>query len=269
MTKRYIPTFETFISNSTVGNGIEIDHQSGPNWRTTLGVSSRKLKVCIYFDIGVKQETVSVWELFLTRNLNCVATILSSSQIKKEKLDKFDLFIIPGGSSYSENLGLGDIHKQEIKKYVEAGGKLLAVCAGAFLVTKSHDWSMGIVPLDEMNRLEDLKEDILYLDFDITEKGAEVLNTNRTESRFYFHGGPVFYTKQDEQDVEVLLRFKDSPVRKEIQDFTKGKIAATISKYGKGSILTFSPHLEKSYPDDNLLSNAINYLVEKRWFEVF
>lgn len=269
--KKFIPTFETFISNTTVGNGIEINYQTGPNWRMLLGTSSRKLKICMYFDQGVTSQTVDAWELFFTRNFNMGPQILSADDMHFSRLKNFDLLVIPGGSSFEESLGLGENHKSEIRKYVEQGGKLLAVCAGAHLVSSGHEWSMNLVPIYHIDRQEDLSQDIFYLHFDITPRGQEVFNTELDSVRLYFHGGPIFYMKKPEKGVDVLLEFDDEvpAVNPDIKDFTSGRIAAILSEYGKGKILTISPHIEKSHPEDDILANAINYLVEKRWFNVF
>lgn len=270
MKHKYIKAFETFISNSTVGNGIEIDYQEGPNLRAMMGTTSKKLNIGVYYDFGVQQSTVDVWDIFFTRYFNINPVVLDTETVTYERLSDLDMLVIPGGKAFRQSLGLGPKHKEAIKKWVEDGGKLVAVCAGAHLVSQGHAWSLGIVPVKHFEKQEDLSQDILYLDFDITEKGSEVFYTNHDTVRLYYHGGPILYSEPD-ADIDVLLTFGQEVPHAvpDVKDFTKGKIAALISKYGKGEILTISPHIEKSHPLDVMLANAINYLIEKRYFQVF
>lgn len=269
---KYFKTFETFISNSTVGSGTEIDYQEGPNLKQLMGVSSKKLKIGVYYDYGVKTETVNVWDNFFMKYFSENPQLLDTKTINYERIKNLDLLVIPGGKAYRESLGLGEENKADIKRWVEEGGKLLAVCAGAHLVSSGHSWSMNMVPITHIERQEDLSQDILHLYFSITEKGSEVFKTNAKSVRLYFHGGPVFNANKDkETSIEVLMNFDGEVPHAEegIEDFTDGKIAAVISSYGKGEILTISPHIEKTASMDELLSNGINYLMEKRNLTVF
>ena len=94
--------------------------------------------------------------------------------------------------------------------------------------------------------------------------------TNAKSIRLYFHGGPIFNASKD-GDIEVLMNFDGEVPHAEdgIENFTDGKIAAVISKYGKGEILTISPHIEKTTSMDELLSSGIKYLMEKKNLTVF
>jgi glutamine amidotransferase-like uncharacterized protein len=269
---KYLKTFETFISNSTVGNGTEIDYQEGPNLKLLMGISSKKVKIGLYYDYGVKEETVNIWDNFFTKYFSEDPQLLDTKTIGYERIKNLDLLVIPGGKAYRENLGLGEENKADIKRWVSEGGKLLAVCAGAHLVSSGHSWSMNMVPITHIERQEDLSQDIMQLYFSITQKGSEVFKTNIKSARLYFHGGPIFNANKDnDSEIEVLMNFDGEVPHAEggIKDFTDGKIAAVISKYGKGEILTISPHIEKTTNMDELLSNGIKYLIEKRNLTVF
>lgn len=267
----FFKTFEAFISNTTTGSGVEIDYQQGPNWRTLIGAKSKKLKIALYFDIGVKSETVNVWELFFSRYFSSYMKTLDSTEVRFEILEKYDLIIIPGGNSFKESLGLNQQSKQDLIKYVEEGGKILGVCAGAHLLSSSHSWSLNLIPVKHIDRQDELSTEIEYLDFEITQYGKQVFNTSTDSVRLYYHGGPVFKKTAGENQVKVLLKFKDPvPGQNDTdQSFTQGAIAAMACTRGRGKVIAISPHIEKSHPEDGLLANAINCLTEKRWFEVF
>ena len=268
---KYFQTFETFISNTTVGNGIEISYQTGPSQRMQMGVSSRKSKIAIYFDRGVKPGTISVWNSLTSKYFNIFTDSLDLGELTLDKLKDYDLLIMPGGESATIEHDLEPEHRDAIKEYAKQGGKILGVCAGAYVIS-SGDNALDMLPVDFV-AIDEISEDVLFLDFEITNKGHEVFNTELDSIKLDYHQGPIFHLTEQRDGLEILLKF-DSDVEHIIKDEKPiqsiGKIAALMCDYGKGRVMAISPHLEKSNPPAiELIANAISYLIEKRRFEIF
>ena len=217
------------------------------------------LNVAIYYDYGVAQNTVVVWSNFFRKFFGAEPMQSGSGDFTYDKIKNCDLVVVPGGKGYEEGLSMTDDDKSGLKRYVEEGGKLLAVCAGAFLVSQDDTWSLGMVDLtQEESKKSHLSSNVLELNFNLTDKGQEVFNTSLYQLKLRYHGGPVMTALGN---VEVLLTFA-SEVPHDITNFSKGKVAATYSSYGKGKIISISPHIEKTEPSNYLLANAVNYLIK-------
>lgn len=219
------------------------------------------LKVGIYYDVGVTQNTIAVWSNFFRKYFGSEPTQCGSGDFVYSKLKGYDLIVVPGGKGYQESLGMTDDDKAGLKQFVSSGGKLLAVCAGDFLVTQDDSWSLGMVDItQDESKKPHLSDEILALDFNVTEKGQEIFNTRFDKIKLRYHGGPVMVAVGN---VDVLLTFaSEVPHDNAIQDFSKGLIASTYSAYGKGKILTISPHIEKTESVSYILANAVNYLLK-------
>ena len=219
------------------------------------------LDVAIYYDYGVTQNTIVVWDNFFRKFFGAEPKQCGSGDFSYDKIKNYDLLVVPGGKGYQESLSMTEDDKAGLKRYVDEGGKLLAVCAGAFLVSQDDSWSLGMVDLTQNeSKKSHLSDEIIHINFNVTDKGQEIFNTHLNEIKLRYHGGPVMKAVGN---VEILLTFADEvPHDTEIQDFSKGKVAATYSTYGKGKILTISPHIEKTEPANYLLANAVNYLIK-------
>jgi len=65
------------------------------------------------------------------------------SQDLEEALSRVDVLIMPGGDSTEIALSLGPDNARSIRKFVEAGGTYLGICAGSFLAVSFAQGSFG------------------------------------------------------------------------------------------------------------------------------
>ncbi len=229
-----------------------------------------KLKIGLYHDKGVVDSTISAWNDFFKDFFNIEPIKLDSDSFIIKNFEKLDLLIIPGGDSFQERLGMKEQSTLELIEWVKEGGKLLAVCAGFHLIAGSHDWSLGMLSVKSSDTTaapgttepeKKLTEDIVHLDFRITDFGKTIFQTEETIINLYFHGGPVVHVN-DSQNLKVLLTFAEEvPHQLPVPQFSKGAAAAIYSKFRNGNIISISPHIEKTPNHQNLLSNAINFLL--------
>ena len=221
---------------------------------------SRLPKIAIYYDMGVKQSTISVWSNFCRMYFETEPTQLNSESFIYTRLKQFDLVIVPGGKSLLENFSMTEEDKEGLRRYVSEGGKFAGICAGAFLTSLAFDWSLGLVPLKVIENQDETTGEILQLDFSFTKEGNVFFNTNIEKTKMYFHGGPIF-EKVEDSSLKVLLRFAEGVPTNGGTKIGAGAIAAAFTRYGLGKALLISPHIEKSEPYEYLLANAINNLL--------
>lgn len=231
--------------------------------------SNSKLKIGLYHDTGVVDSTISVWDDFFKSFFNIEPFKLDASSFEIKNFEKLDLLIIPGGDSFQERLGMKEQSTIELKEWVKSGGKLLAVCAGFHLIAGGHDWSLDMIKVKSANAnipepgyqpVHRVTDDKVSLEFEITDIGKRVFSTEKNDVVLYYHGGPI--AEIEDSRVDVILKFKEGvPMQVPGNNYSIGKAAGVISKYGKGNIIALSPHIEKTPSHQNLLSNAINFLL--------
>jgi len=236
---KYIKLFEDFISNKP------------------------KPKIVMYYDKGVSVDTASIWSNFFREYFAIEPHEMRSDEFDYKDFKNADLIVIPGGSSELEITAMTDSGKEGLKKFVNDGGKVLGVCAGAILISECYDWSLGIIKAHHNKDFhEHIQNKTAFLNFKFENAGKEVFSTLLDEVNLYYHWGPVFVSA--DSSCEVLLRFNSEvPRESKESESSIDKIASIYSAYGKGHALAISPHIEKSEKVKYLLANAINYLLNK------
>lgn len=226
-----------------------------------------KLKIGVYHDNGITENTFDIWKSFLQAYLNVDAIELHQDNFNLQNLD---LLVIPGGDSFQERLGMKEQSTIELKQWVKDGGKLLAVCAGFHLIAAGHDWSLKMIDVKSSNAnlpepayipMLRVTNEPVNIEFKITEFGKEIFSTQKDSVILDYHGGPI--AEPLNKDIEVILRFKEGvPMQVPGDNYTIGKIAGVFANYGKGDIIAISPHFEKSKGQEYMLANAINFLLK-------
>lgn len=179
----------------------------------------------------------------------------------REKLNKFKILIIPGGwtEKYVSTLSKNNSHFK-IKDFVSRGGKYIGICAGAYFASKECICvkrgkeikleGLGITKAEckrqslrmEAGRLRKIKLKKHFL----TKNCPPKLN-------IWYQNGPEIISGKG---VKIVATYEDD----------SGAIA--LSKYGKGTVILFSPHPEgdpggKINPQKlgtlTLLKNTIGY----------
>lgn len=226
-------------------------------------------RIGVYHDLGVTDGTFQVWQELLKNFFSINAIDINTDTLYEETLNNLDLLIIPGGDSFQERLGMSEHNISCLMNWSANGGKILAVCAGFHLIANGHDWSLNMIDVKSSNTdipspgyqpIHRVTDDVTSLNFEITEIGQMIFDTDRSDAVLYYHGGPICELMSD--DIDILLKFKQPiPMQVPGDDFTQGKIAGVRSLYKNGEIIAISPHIEKTEKYKGFLANAIKFLV--------
>jgi glutamine amidotransferase-like uncharacterized protein len=236
-----------------------------------------KLKVGIYFDSGVTDSTIETWCSFFRQFFHLDPRILDSQDFLYENFKHKDLIIIPGGSSIKQSTSMSQEGKDDLEKWVKEGGKVLAVCAGFFLLssgihkksTDNHEpaklHSLGLLPVSPCDSTGELVSQPIFTDFNFTRLGKEIFGASKDKVRLYWHGGPIILPTPEE-GFKTLMTFEDEIPRanRNTKDFTKGAIAAVYVNIGRGHIIAISPHIEKTFTKSHILENAVRFLLKEK-----
>lgn len=141
------------------------------------------------------------------------------------------LLVMPGGADlyYCEKLdGAGN---SAIRKYVEAGGNYLGICAGAYYAAREIDWDQGKIAGPRELRFFDGQATGPVYEFleenNIDESWQNIVDINIGGELYpaLYYAGPVF-------DGAGLATYSN------------GKTAIVKTKIGKGTVILSSPHIE-------------------------
>lgn len=220
-------------------------------------------KVAIYSGSGVSGSTLCYWQnLFLHHDLGKL-DILYSHLFTEEQLSNYDLLILPGGGGKAICSGLGDIGKNNVRSFLQKGGTLLGVCAGAFATTHQTHAYLGISPFVVQDFKHTYRGEAL-LKVVFTPKGQELFGTPDVNTvEVIYHNGPVvtFSEWKNCHDAEILATFSEEICHPEgIKGLMVGSPAAWCNRYGKGRVYAISPHFERTPGQEQMIARLIERL---------
>lgn len=166
-----------------------------------------------------------------------------ADDINNDCLDQdVSLFVMPGGADLYYCERLDGAANAKIKRYVEAGGSYLGICAGAYYGASSLEWakSEGQEAICDTRELAFTSARAIgpvydYLqnqDFNQSWDGLCDLDYNGTSVTAMYRGG-CYFTKA--QDYTVVARYAD------LQDHPPAIIKIN---YGAGKVVLSGPHIE-------------------------
>jgi glutamine amidotransferase-like uncharacterized protein len=162
---------------------------------------------------------------------------IKEKDILQDKLNKYSILIIPGGwpNKYAHNLGSKGYDK--IRKFVKNGGRYIGICAGADIASKKFEVKegkfSGLGLINSIAKMEVRK---------ILSGRLREINTSKSfltrncpkKIKIWYENGPVF---EPNKSMRIIATYENS------------NAAIVYSRYGKGSVILFSPHPEGNLED--------------------
>ena len=159
---------------------------------------------------------------------------------------ELDLLVIPGGRDVPYHNALRGEPNRRIRRFVEAGGSFLGICAGAYYGSQEVIFEEGgqleVLAKRELGFFPGRAVGPAYGNGSFrygTEAGARQarLLFGQETAEVYFNGGCYFEAAEKHPQVEVLATYDD----------LEGSPAAIIScQVGKGRAILSGVHLEKN-----------------------
>lgn len=188
------------------------------------------------------------------RKLHISFQKVNEKGIFQNKLNNCSVFIAPGGWPEKYVFNLGKKGYDKIRKFVKEGGRYIGICAGAYLASKRFEIDEGnfngLGLINSTAKMEIRK--VLpgrMREINIITKNSSHIYPNKI--KIWYMNGPVF---KPNKRIKVIATFENN------------NTAIISSKYGKGSVILFSPHPEGNlenkidpikYGTINLLKNAL------------
>ena len=231
-------------------------------WIPSLGLSAadevKKIRVAQYDDKGCGDEEKMFLPKIFAQDPSIEHVYVTGEQVRNGILDKFDVFILPGGSGSGQGRSLGPDGVAKVKEFVRSGKGLFGICAGCYFplqqdfcnATCADAWERGVATLK----------------IELSDKGKEIFGKEFTgELDIIYMNGPTLTLNvlPDLPKCEPLAWFRSEVSQNGVPEGEQINTPAIIlTTYGKGKILTSSPHPERTPKLQSFVLKAVHYLAE-------
>ncbi|MEK6258992.1 MAG: BPL-N domain-containing protein [Planctomycetota bacterium] len=194
---------------------------------------------------------------------------VNALSVRNGILHDFNVLLVPGGSGRLKAEDLGDGGRTMIREFVNHGGGYVGICGGAFLATSGYDWGLGLIDAATLTGMIECGQEgarsaaargsgVVSVEFSGLSKGvfAESLSPESVQ----YSSGPIFRRgiRSELPAFVVLAWFRTEVYECPSQRGTMVNTPAIIaSKFGKGTVLLFSPHPETSPHLEHVVIDAI------------
>jgi glutamine amidotransferase-like uncharacterized protein len=226
--------------------------------------AANTIKVAIYKGKGTSDSQKTVLAA-LEKLPEVKVTILSAEDIQAGKLKDFDVIIHSGGSGGAQGKALGEDGRKQVKEFVEGGGGYVGICAGAYLASRSYDWSLHILDAEVIDR-QHWARGFGDVDLKFSPKGKEFFDASKEKVSIHYYQGPLLAPGNDPKipDYTPLATF-DTEIAKNgaPKGIMIGTTAIAQGEFGRGKVIVFSPHPEKFETTQTFIKRALEWTQKK------
>lgn len=226
--------------------------------------SSKDIQVAIYDSTGNVGRGVQNVMRELGKLEDVTVTRVCATDIKNGCLSQFDTVIFSGGRGSKQASALGKSGRRQAKEFVKNGGGYIGICAGSYLACTNYKWSLGLI--DAKTKSSKWRRGIGKVQIQLSEKGLGMLGEQKDPVSVFYANGPIIgpANKDDIPDYEVLAWFRTELSK---NDTPKGLMidspAIVKGRFGKGTVICFSPHPEATKGLEGFISKALRAVQKK------
>jgi predicted deacylase len=239
------------------------------------GDDSSGIQVAVYDAGGTGGRGVENLQRILESGSAFTLHHVGPADIRGGALDPFDVLIVPGGSGSKEAAAIGKDGCDAIRKFVEAGGGYVGICAGAYLATARYDWALGLLNAKTFTGNREIpgvgvrsmwSRGTGNVQMELSDEGRKILGDVPGLIEIRYANGPVLSPAGKENlPAYVPLAFFRSEISK--YQPQKGTMidtpAIVASQYGRGHVVAISPHPEAVAGLEWLVERAVRLAAGK------
>lgn len=233
----------------------------------------KKIHVAIYDDSGASEKGVNTVSDVLERESDIEISHLDAIDMRQEVLSQFDVVIFGGGSGSKEAAAIGSEGAAAVRHFVNTGGGYIGICAGAYLCSSHYTWSLNLIDTHVFTGKKEIEgvgtKSMWYRGavstqkMQLTREGKELFGNLEEHLDVKYHNGPIVSPRGKEglSPYTVLSWFRSEKVLYPPQKGTMINTPAIISgDYGKGKVISISPHPESTRGLESILTTAVRAL---------
>ena len=207
----------------------------------------RAIRVAVFDDTGVGKslrELVKALDGFSDVRYDRI----KAEDIPSGRLAEYEVLVHPGGSGSKQGRCLGEEGRAKVRSFTESGGGYVGICAGAYLASSDYPWSLHILDAKVLDKAHWARGH-RQVQVRLTEPGKALLETDDDLLTIYYYQGPLLAPDDDPQipDYQALATYETEIAENGApQGVMKGTTAIVAGTFGRGRVLCFSPHPEKT-----------------------
>lgn len=210
--------------------------------------ADKPVRVALYADAGAAKTKGPAAEA-VEKTPGFEVTLVTAEDIRAGKLKDFRVLIQPGGSGGGQAKALGEEGRAKVKAFVKDGGGYIGICAGAYLASRSYDWSLHILDAEVVDRAH-WARGTGDVELKFSPKGTDFFAAKKDKVTVYYGQGPLLAPGKDDAipDYEELATYETEIFSKggAKPGVMKGTTAAARGTFGSGRVFCWSPHPEKT-----------------------
>lgn len=249
----------------TEKNGAKTEQYAPLRWQETeeVKISPRKegkLRVAVFDDYGSFGQGIPRCVELLGQDDGVLVTKVKPALIRQGGLANFDVVVFTGGSGGKQAATLGLLGREQVRRYVEAGGGYIGICAGNYLACDGFSWGLHI--LDAKTKSSKWARGVGDVNIEFTQQGRDILAMPDGEQIIRYANGPVFAPAGSETipDYETLAWFRSELAENGSPKGAQTDSPAMVSgRYGKGRVLCSSPHPEQQPGMESFIRKAVHW----------
>ena len=218
---------------------------------TVMACSSggETIRVGVFEGFGGAQTCI--WETVKAVSLDEDMTVrtVTSADLAAGALDRLDALVIPGGGGSRQYFNMGDANIARIRRFVENGGGLVGICAGAYLLSDTPDYTCTgmsgarAIDIEHDNRGHGIAK------FTLSEAGKALFPEVAAADTLFvmYYEGPVLVPSNPGEPAYEVFATMESDVHEEGDapaGMTDGKPFFIGTPYGKGRVFSSIAHPE-------------------------
>ncbi len=208
------------------------------------------------FGLGIPRITEQ-----LGKTADIKVTKVTGKEIADGVLKNFDVVIFSGGSGSKEGAALGEAGREDVRRFVREGGGYIGICAGAYLACTGFSWGVGVLNAKTVSSKWMRGKGDVEIEFVPTSRSATGIAGGKHTIRYA--NGPIITADQREgiAPFEPLAFFRTELAE---HDSPKGAMvdapAIVRGVFGKGRVVSSSPHPEQTAGMENFIENAVRWV---------
>lgn len=224
----------------------------------------RPLKIAIYEGSGSGEKGIVSVTQRAQQLPGARVTTVKAAEMGTRDLSEFDVVIFSGGSGSAQSKAIGDAGRKNVREFVERGGGYLGICAGAYLACAGFDWGLGILNAKTVSNKWMRGGGMVRAE--LTDTGRTLFGLVEGTFTIRYNNGPIIQPlgRADLPPYQVAALFRTELAKNNTPvGVMVNSPAAVFAPFGKGRVLTISPHSEDTPGLENVIPRALAWLTEK------
>jgi len=217
------------------------------------------VEVGVYVAGGVSLESANRIDALLTAEHDFILRRICAADVRDGSLTQFDVAVFPGGSMRKQARALQDSGRDAIRRYVQAGGGYVGICAGAYLAANNYDVSLRILDADVIDRSH-WARGRGTVPIELTAEARSRFGMRGSRHAILYVNGPIYAASGDPtlKDFEVLARYRGEVTKEGVPGgVMPGTPAIVRGEFGKGHVVCCSAHPEQTDGLEELLRELV------------